>query len=188
MVTMGCDSQKSEQAVNLDSKPETTPSDPNKNEAPIVSEKTTISNNADIKGETELLKTEEEASDQSPKFNIFRSAGSGDIDAVKYHLANQVKLNTQDKTGKTPLLWAIRSKEHEIVYYLLDNGADPNISDKKKVTPLFWAVRMGRPELVTALLNKGADIKLRDFQGKDVFDYAKDETIVEILRRHREKL
>ncbi len=85
------------------------------------------------------------SSDISPKYDIFRSAGSGDIDAVKYHLANQVTLNTQDKTGKTPLLWAIRSKEHEIVYYLLDNGADPNISDKKR-SPHYsgrcvWGVR-----------------------------------------------
>ncbi len=188
MVTMGCDSQQSEQVVNSDSKPKDTPLTSVKTEAPIVSEKSTISNDSDVNVGIELPKTNGGTSDVSPKYDIFRSAGSGDIDAVKYHLANQVKLNTQDKTGKTPLLWAIRSKEHEIVYYLLDNGADPNISDKKKVTPLFWAVRMGRPELVAALLNKGADIKLRDFQGKDVFDYAKDETIVEILRSHRKKL
>jgi|TARA_B100001250_G_scaffold414244_1_gene451503 ankyrin repeat protein len=188
MVTIGCDSQQSEQVVNPDSKPKSIPLTPTKTEAPSLSEKSNSSNESGEKGRTEIQKKEGEASGVSPKYDIFRSAGSGDIDAVKYHLANQVKLNTQDKTGKTPLLWAIRSKEHEIVYYLLDNGADPNISDKKKVTPLFWAVRMGRPELVTALLNKGADIKLRDFQGKDVFDYVKDETIVEILRRHRKKL
>ncbi|MAD22617.1 MAG: hypothetical protein CMO44_00410 [Verrucomicrobiales bacterium] len=188
MVTVGCDSQKSEQLGNPDSKPKSMPLTPANTEVPILSEKSNISNESDHKGSNEIQKKEGGSSDISPKYDIFRSAGSGDIDAVKYHLANQVTLNTQDKTGKTPLLWAIRSKEHEIVYYLLDNGADPNISDKKKVTPLFWAVRMGRPELVTALLNKGADIKLRDFQGKDVFDYAKDETIIEILRRHREKL
>ena len=188
MVSVGCDSQKSEQLGNPDSKPKIMPLTPANTEAPILSEKSNSSNDSDHKVSNEIQKKEGGSSDISPKYDIFRSAGSGDIDAVKYHLANQVTLNSQDKTGKTPLLWAIRSKEHEIVYYLLDNGADPNISDKKKVTPLFWAVRMGRPELVTALLNKGADIKLRDFQGKDVFDYAKDETIIEILRRHREKL
>ena len=188
MVTMGCNSEQSEQVINPDSKAKSSPLPPASTETSISTEISTLSNEPDAKGVIELPSTDNGNSSLSPKYNIFRSAGTGDIDAVKYHLANQVKLNTQDKTGKTPLLWAIRSKEHEIVYYLLDNGADPNISDKKKVTPLFWAVRMGRPELVTALLNKGADIKLRDFQGKDVFDYAKDETIVEILRRHREKL
>ena len=171
--TTGCDSKRTEQVVTVDSKPKKSPSNQEQVEAPDAIEKTIVSNESD-------------KLDQ-PKHDIFRSAGSGDIDAVKYHLSNEVELNARDKTGKTPLLWAIRSKEHEVVYYLLDNGADPNIGDKNKVTPLFWAVRMRRPELVTALMNKGADIKLRDSQGKDVFDYAKDDTIIEILRRHNKK-
>ena len=125
--------------------------------------------------------------DLTPKLDIFRSAGSGDIDAVKYHLRNGVKPNDRDKTGKTALLWAIRSKKHEVVYHLLDRGADPNVADQNKVTPLFWAVRMRRPELVSALLNKGARIKALDARGKDVFDYAKDDTIIEILRNHANK-
>ena len=118
--------------------------------------------------------------------DIFRSAGAGDIDTVKYHLANGIKLNARDKTGKTALLWAC-NKKHEVVYHLLDRGANPNVADNNKLTPLFWAVRMRRPELVTALLNKGADITVRDSRGKDVFDYAKDDVVLEILRSHEKK-
>ena len=36
----------------------------------------------------------------TPRADIFRSAGAGDIDTVKYHLANGIKLNARDKTGK----------------------------------------------------------------------------------------
>ncbi|MDP6794295.1 MAG: hypothetical protein QGG00_02775, partial [Verrucomicrobiota bacterium] len=40
----------------------------------------------------------QESEDTTPKRDIFRSAGSGDLDAVKYHLANGIKVNAQDKT------------------------------------------------------------------------------------------
>ena len=66
-----------------------------------------------------------------------------DIDAVKYHLRNGVKTNDRDKTGKTVLLWAIRSKKHEVVYHLLDRGADPNIADQNKVRRFFGRFACG---------------------------------------------
>tara|TARA_B100000949_G_scaffold63712_1_gene56575 strand:+ start:287 stop:1087 length:801 start_codon:yes stop_codon:yes gene_type:complete len=125
-----------------------------------------------------------EPEDTTPKRDIFRSAGSGDIDAVKYHLANGIKVNSQDKTGKTPLLWAVRSQKHAVVSHLLARGANPNLADNSNVTPLFWAVRMRRPELVSQLLSKGADIGHKDKNGRTALDHARDETIIEILRRH----
>jgi len=125
-----------------------------------------------------------EPEDTTPKKSVFRSAGSGDIDAVKYHLANGIKVNSQDKSGKTPLLWAVRSQKHAVVSYLLTRGANPNLADNSNVTPLFWAVRMRRPELVSQLLSKGADIGHKDKNGRSAIDHARDETIIAILRRH----
>ena len=133
---------------------------------------------------TPVVESNPEPEDTTPKKDIFRSAGSGDIDAVKYHLANGVKVNAQDKTGKTPLLWAVRSQKHAVVSHLLARGANPNLADNSQVTPLFWAVRMRRNELVSQLLSRGADIGHKDKRGKTVLDYAKDETIIAILRRH----
>ena len=127
---------------------------------------------------------EPEPEDTTPKKDIFRSAGAGDVDAVKYHLANDIKVNSQDKTGKTPLLWAVRSQKHAVVSHLLPRGANPNLADNSNVTPLFWAVRMRRPELVSQLLSKGADIGHKDKNGRTALDYARDETIIAILRRH----
>ena len=125
-----------------------------------------------------------EPEDTKPKRDIFYSAGSGDIDAVKFHLANGIKVNSQDKTGKTALLWAVRSQKHAVVSHLLARGANPNLADKSQVTPLFWAVRMRSNELVSQLLSKGSDIGHKDKRGKTVLDYAKDETVIAILRRH----
>ncbi len=90
------------------------------------------------------LAVEPEPEDTTPKRDIFYSAGSGDIDAVKFHLANGIKVNAQDKTGKTALLWAVRSRKHAVVSHLLARGANPNLADNSQVTPLFWAVRMRR--------------------------------------------
>ena len=99
-------------------------------------------------------------------------------------MANGIKVNSQDKTGKTALLWAVRSQKHAVVSHLLARGANPNLADKSQVTPLFWAVRMRSNELVSQLLSKGSDIGHKDKRGKTVLDYAKDETVIAILRRH----
>ena len=103
---------------------------------------------------------------------------------MKYHLANDIKVNSQDKTGKTPLLWAVRSQKHAVVSHLLARGANPNLADRSNVTPLFWAVRQRRPELVSQLLARGADIAHKDKNGRTALDYAKDEAVIAILRRH----
>jgi hypothetical protein len=128
-----------------------------------------------------------EPEDTTPERDLFRSAGSGDVDAVKYHLANGVRVNAQDKTGKTALLWAVRSQRHAVVSHLLARGANPNLADNSEVTPLFWAVRMRRNELVAQLLSKGADIGHKDKRGRTVLDYSKDETVTAILRRHADE-
>jgi len=130
------------------------------------------------------LEPEPEPEDTTPKKDIFRSAGGGDVDAVKYHLANGIKVNGQDKTGKTALLWAVRSRKHAVVSHLLARGANPNLADNSQVTPLFWAVRMRRNELVSQLLSKGADIAHKDKNGRTALDHARDETVIAILRRH----
>ena len=78
----------------------------------------------------------------------------------------------------------MRSQKHAVVSHLLARGANPNLADNSNVTPLFWAVRMRRPELVSQLLSKGADIGHKDKNGRTALDHARDETIIEILRRH----
>jgi len=125
-----------------------------------------------------------ELNEAAPLKDIFRSAGSGDVDAVKKLLASGSKINAKDKSGKTPLLWAVRSQKHEIVSLLLARGANPNLADNSDLTPLFWAVRSRRPEIVNVLLSRGVDIDHKDKRGKTALDYAKDETIIAILRRH----
>ena len=78
----------------------------------------------------------------------------------------------------------MRSRTHAVVSHLLARGANPNLADNSQVTPLFWAVRMRRNELVSQLLSKGSDIGHKDKHGKTVLDYARDETVIAILRRH----
>ena len=183
LLTVGCGSEPAAptpQAKAPEAKPKVEPTVAPQTAVPVPDAPAPVSTNAPVDVAIAPV-------DSTPKHDIFRSAGVGDIESVKYHLANGIKLNARDKTGKTALLWAVRSKKHEVIYHLLDRGADPNVADNKKVPPLFWAIRMNRPELVSALLDKGANIKQLDAGGKGVFDYAKDDTVIEILRSHEKK-
>ena len=135
LITAGCGTESTEPVAP----PASTPSAP----APATPQPETSAPVSPVGGTNALADQAPVAeigpADLTPKLDIFRSAGSGDIDAVKFHLRNGVKPNDRDKTGKT------------------------------------------------ALLNKGARIKALDARGKDVFDYAKDDTIIEILRNHANK-
>ena len=71
MVTVGCDSQKSEQLGNPDSKPKSMPLTPANTEVPILSEKSNSSNESDHKGSNEIQK-KEEASENLAKSKTFR--------------------------------------------------------------------------------------------------------------------
>ncbi|XP_014230836.1 ankyrin-1-like [Trichogramma pretiosum] len=51
----------------------------------------------------------------------------------KYQL---VHINAQDKSGRTPLHWALHKDAKNMVEWLLRKGADPNLPDKNGSTPL----------------------------------------------------
>ena len=53
-------------------------------------------------------------------------------------------INLTDKTGYTPLHYAVLANNAQIVHILLSNGADSNIRDKSKMTPLQYSREMVR--------------------------------------------
>ena len=77
MVMMGCNSEQSEQVINPDSKAKSSPLPPASTETSISTEISTLSNEPDAKGIIELPSTDNGNSSLSPKYNIFRSAGTG---------------------------------------------------------------------------------------------------------------
>jgi len=69
-------------------------------------------------------------------------------------------INTPDKDGFTPLLYASTNRP-EIVEMLIKAGADPNLpsSDSYKITPLERAAERGFADTLPALIKGGANVK-----------------------------
>ena len=91
-----------------------------------------------------------------PSVDIFEAAWSGDIEAVKQHLAAGTDVNAKDIGGLTPLHYGASHNKKEIVGLLIANGANVNARDNKGRTPLDWVTLRGwwNQDKMAALLRK----------------------------------
>ena len=88
-----------------------------------------------------------------PDISIQRSARTGNIEAVKQHLAAGTDVNAKGAVGLTPLQGAAFQGHKEIVELLIANGAELNAQSDGGNTPLDLAIMAGTPE-VSDLLRK----------------------------------
>jgi ankyrin repeat protein len=102
---------------------------------------------------------------KAPDISIHEAVGTGNIEAVKKHLAAGTDVNANDG-GWTPLWYAADEGHKEIVELLIAKGADVNVKNKGDVTPLYGAARSGRKEVAELLIAKGADVNARDDVGR----------------------
>jgi uncharacterized protein len=97
----------------------------------------------------------------------------------------QADPNIVDSKGNTPLWYAVRfaNGTHMMeMSRLLQGGANPNIQNLEGMTPLMLACQLdGGNEVIVMLINAGADPSLRDYKGKTAMDYAKRESVQNIL-------
>ena len=94
-----------------------------------------------------------------PDISIYDAAESGNIDAVKQHLAAGTDVNARDKDGWTPLHPASYEGHQEIVELLIAKGADVNakveFGSLQGMTPLDSANNSDRTEIVSILRKHG---------------------------------
>jgi ankyrin repeat protein len=79
-------------------------------------------------------------------------------------LARKGNVNTGDKYGTTPLMWAAKNGDLKSIKLLLENGANPNARDRQDWTALFY-VGPEATVVINALLSAGAQIDARDNEG-----------------------
>ena len=118
--------------------------------------------------------------------SIHDAVGTGNIEAVKQHIAAGMDVNAKhDAFGITPLEIAAIAGHKEIVELLISEGADVNAKDKKGRTPLHWAATHGRKEIVELLIAKGADVNAKTEGGITPLDWAKRHPeIADLFRKH----
>ena len=92
-------------------------------------------------------------------YELYESAGDGDLESIKKCLANGAYMNAKSKYGETALVWASKYGHFEIVKILVENGADVNAKDYYggPTTVLICASKYGHFEIVKILVENGAE-------------------------------
>ncbi len=117
---------------------------------------------------------------KAPDISIHDAAATGNIEAVKQHLAAGTDVNAKGKYGATPLHNTAIKKIAEL---LIPNGAEVNAKDGNGWTPLHYAAGRGHRETAELLIAKGADVNAKGADGKTPLDAADGET-ADIIRKH----
>jgi len=92
---------------------------------------------------------------KAPDISIHDAARTGNIEAVKQHLADGAEVNAKSSGGRTPLHWAAIEGHKEIAELLIAKGADVNAKDDYGKTPLDWAISRKYPEIADLLRKHG---------------------------------
>jgi len=126
---------------------------------------------------------------KAPDISIHVAAESGNIEAVKQHLA--AGTDVQDEGVWTPLHHAAGGGHKEIAELLIAKDADVNAKDFAGSTPLHVAAYNGHKEIVELLIDAGAGVNAKDVlganKGKTPLDAANEANhpkITELLRKH----
>ena len=111
---------------------------------------------------------------ESPDSSLFEAALTGNLEAVKQHIAAGTDLNQIDPNpfgSKGSALHAAAAFGYnEVAVALIEGGADVNQKDKEGQTPLHMAALFCYPKIAQALLNNGADKSIKDNDGQTALE------------------
>jgi uncharacterized protein len=108
---------------------------------------------------------------KAPPIDIHTAIMTGNIEALKQHIAARSNLNKKDPLGgSSPLISASLFGKTEMAKTLIDAGADLNFQNNDGSTALITASFFGRPEIVKMLLDKGADKTIKNKYGQTAYE------------------
>jgi hypothetical protein len=126
---------------------------------------------------------------EAPKVDIHTAVVTGNIGALKQHIAAGTDLNEKDPFGgSSPLISAALFGKTEEAKILIDAGADINFKNNDGSTALHTAAFFCRPEIVKILLEKGADKTIKNKYSATAYEsvvgpYAEIKSTYEMLEK-----
>ena len=113
--------------------------------------------------------------------SIHIAAKTGNIEAVKKHLAAGEDMNVKSVIGLTPLYCAAAWGNKEIAELLIAKGAEVNAKDHKSWDSLHAAAAKGHKGIAELLIANGADVNAKDEDGGTPLHYAGTKEVTELL-------
>jgi ankyrin repeat protein len=103
---------------------------------------------------------------------LFAMTKDGALSGVTQALQQGAAVDTRDKNGNTPLLYASMSGYIQIGRLLVEKGANVNCKNKRNVTALMLAAVNGYPDFTAMLLEKSAEVNAATKDGLTALMYA----------------
>jgi len=106
-----------------------------------------------------------------PEIDIHTAVISGNMEALKQHIAAGSNLNEKDPFGgSSPLISAGVFGKTEMAKVLIDAGADLSFRNNDGSTALHTASFFCHPEIVRMLLDKGAEKTIKNKYGSTAYE------------------
>ncbi|MFC1870732.1 ankyrin repeat domain-containing protein [Candidatus Dependentiae bacterium] len=104
---------------------------------------------------------------------LHTAAHEGSVPKVRAFLLTE-HVDSFDRQGLTPLMYAARQGNVQVVNLLIRHGAEVNRQNRRRMSPLMYASRNGHDQVVKLLLANGASRDMRDDAGLRAYDYAQN--------------
>ena len=118
-----------------------------------------------------------------PSVDIWTAAQTGNIEAVKQHLADGVDVNSKNDIGRTPLDVAIAFKQSPIADLLRQHSGKTR-DELKAAESIVAAIRLGNIEAIKQHLAAGTDVNAKNEWGGTPLHFAtfgSHKEVVELL-------
>lgn len=113
---------------------------------------------------------------------LLRAAEQGKTDTVSQLIKDGANIDTQDSSGRTPIMIATYQNDLETAKVLIEAGADVNIRDDMKNNPFLYAGAEGYLDILKLTIAAGADPSITNRFGGTALIPASEHGYTEVVK------